>query len=309
LTLAESKRCIDAVNKYKTVFQTGSQQRSSVFGQFRLACELIRSGRIGTVQRITVGVAGPSRWCNLPEEEMEPGLNWDMWLGQAPLRPYSSVLSPRGVHNHFPSWRAYREYSGGGHTDMVFTWPVSRPTAPRALFWIAAQRRGWQVTGQDVSVTSCGKVSQRLGVEVLCGDFLSMEFDRRFDGISMHQVLEHVKDPWSFVEKIHSLLNPGGVFFVATPNIWSLSNRLKYSYERMGLRKSEIGKYFDSSHHLNYFTPKAMNRLLSRADFTIKAARNGHKVRPGQSRLQRFLMRNITERFVPRSTFFVIAQK
>ena len=173
----------------------------------------------------------------------------------------------------------------------------------------AAQRRGWQVTGQDVSVTSCGKVSQRLGVEVLCGDFLSMEFDRRFDGISMHQVLEHVKDPWSFVEKIHSLLNPGGVFFVATPNIWSLSNRLKYSYERMGLRKSEIGKYFDSSHHLNYFTPKAMNRLLSRADFTIKAARNGHKVRPGQSRLQRFLMRNITERFVPRSTFFVIAQK
>ncbi len=118
LTLAESKRCIDAVNKYKTVFQTGSQQRSSVFGQFRLACELIRSGRIGTVQRITVGVAGPSRWCNLPEEEMEPGLNWDMWLGQAPLRPYSSVLSPRGVHNHFPSWRAYREYSGGGHTDM-----------------------------------------------------------------------------------------------------------------------------------------------------------------------------------------------
>jgi len=173
----------------------------------------------------------------------------------------------------------------------------------------AGQRRGWQVTGQDVSSTSCHAVSERLGVEVLCGDFLNMEFDRRFDGISMHQVLEHVKDPWSFVEKIHSLLNPSGVFFVATPNIWSLGNRLKYSYERMGLRKSEIGNYFDSSHHLNYFTPKTMKRLLSRADFTVKAVRNGHKVRPGQSGLQRFLMRNITERFIPRSTFFVIAQK
>jgi len=118
LTILESKRCIEAVNKHKRVFQTGSQQRSSTFGQFRLACELIRSGRIGKVERITVGVGGPSKWCDLPEEEMEPGLNWDMWLGQAPMRPYNSVLSPRGMHNHFPAWRAYREYSGGSHTDM-----------------------------------------------------------------------------------------------------------------------------------------------------------------------------------------------
>ncbi len=36
----------------------------------------------------------------------------------SPVRPYHSVLSPRGMHNHFPNWRGYREYSGGGHTDM-----------------------------------------------------------------------------------------------------------------------------------------------------------------------------------------------
>jgi predicted dehydrogenase len=118
LTILEAKRCIEAVHKHQRVFQTGSQQRSSVFGEFRKACEFIRSGRIGDVKKITVGVGGPSRWCDLPEEELEPGLNWDRWLGPAPARPYSSVLSPRGVHNHFPSWRAFREYSGGGHTDM-----------------------------------------------------------------------------------------------------------------------------------------------------------------------------------------------
>ncbi len=49
---------------------------------------------------------------------MEPGLDWNMWLGQAPERPYHSILSPRGVHNHFPAWRAYREFSGGSMTDM-----------------------------------------------------------------------------------------------------------------------------------------------------------------------------------------------
>ncbi len=118
LTIAEAKRCIDAVRKHKRVMQTGSQQRSSVFGPFRKACELVRSGRLGTVKTVTVGVGGPSRWCDLKEEPIEPGLDWNMWLGQAPQRPYNSVLSPRGLHNHFPQWRAYREYSGGGHTDM-----------------------------------------------------------------------------------------------------------------------------------------------------------------------------------------------
>lgn len=49
---------------------------------------------------------------------MEPGLDWNLWLGQAPQRPYHSALSPRGQHNHFPAWRSYREYSGGGMTDM-----------------------------------------------------------------------------------------------------------------------------------------------------------------------------------------------
>ncbi len=118
LTLAEGLRCIEAVRKHQRVFQTGSQQRSNVFGNFRQACEFIRSGRIGQVKTVSVGVGGPSHWCDLPEEPMEPGLDWNLWLGPAPMRPYNSVLSPRGVHNHFPAWRSYREYAGGGHADM-----------------------------------------------------------------------------------------------------------------------------------------------------------------------------------------------
>lgn len=114
-TLAEAKRVRDAVNASRIVFQTGSQQRSD--NEFRLACELVRNGRIGTVERITVGVGGPPKPCNLPGEEAEPGLDWDRWLGPAPLRDYSSVLAPRGVHNHFPSWRNFSEYGGGGMTD------------------------------------------------------------------------------------------------------------------------------------------------------------------------------------------------
>jgi len=118
LTLAEAKRTIDAARKYGRIFQTGSQQRSDVFGPFRQAAEFIRSGRLGEILTVTVGVGGPSRWCDLPAEKMEPGLDWDLWLGPAPMRPYHSSLSPRGMHKHFPAWRQYREYAGGGHADM-----------------------------------------------------------------------------------------------------------------------------------------------------------------------------------------------
>jgi predicted dehydrogenase len=115
LTILEAKTLIDAVRKHDRVFQTGSQQRSG--NEFRTAVELIRNGRIGTLRAVYVNVGGPSKPCDLKEEKPEPGLDWDRWLGPAPARPYSPVLSPRGVHKNYPDWRLYREYSGGMMTD------------------------------------------------------------------------------------------------------------------------------------------------------------------------------------------------
>jgi predicted dehydrogenase len=115
LTIHEARQMVKAARKYDRVFQTGSMQRSSK--EFLKACELVRNGRIGKVKQVIVDVGPPSVPCDLPEETMEPGLNWDLWLGPAPMRPYNSVLSPRGVHTHFPNWRNYREYSGGMMTD------------------------------------------------------------------------------------------------------------------------------------------------------------------------------------------------
>ncbi len=115
LTIREAKLLIDATRKSERVFQVGSQQRSD--REFRLACELVRGGRIGKLQAVYVNVGTSSRPCDLKEEPMEEGLDWDRWLGPAPERGYSSVLSPRGVHKHFPDWRQYREYSGGMMTD------------------------------------------------------------------------------------------------------------------------------------------------------------------------------------------------
>lgn len=114
-SIHEGRAMVKAVRRNKRVFQTGSMQRSS--HEFRVSCELVRNGVLGKIQKVEVAVGGPGVPCDLPEEAAEPGLDWNRWLGPAPLRPYNSVLSPRGVHDHFPAWRNYREYGGGMVTD------------------------------------------------------------------------------------------------------------------------------------------------------------------------------------------------
>lgn len=121
-TLREARVMADAVRSAGVVCQVGSQQRSEYSGRFIRAVELVRNGRLGRLVSVQVGLpdsrVGPSAIpCDLPEESLEPGLDWDRWLGPAPLRPYNSILSPRGVHNHYPEWRLYREFSGGMVTD------------------------------------------------------------------------------------------------------------------------------------------------------------------------------------------------
>jgi predicted dehydrogenase len=111
----EAVKVIKAVPAHHRVLQTGSMQRS--MNEFRVACELVRNGVIGKIERVECGFGDPARPCDLPEEVMEPGLDWNQWCGPAPLRGYNSILSPRGVQEGFPQWRLYREYGTGGVGD------------------------------------------------------------------------------------------------------------------------------------------------------------------------------------------------
>jgi predicted dehydrogenase len=112
----EAIAVMDAVKANHRVLQTGSMQRS--MDEFRVACELVRNRMIGKIEYVKCSFGPPGVPCDLPEEDLEPGLDWNMWIGPAPMRPYNAVLSPRGMHDHFPDWRKYREYGGG----MVCDW-------------------------------------------------------------------------------------------------------------------------------------------------------------------------------------------
>jgi hypothetical protein len=90
--------------------QTGSQQRSGK--EFLRACELVRSGHIGKLQTVLVGIpksnfGGPP----VPDSDPPAELNYDFWLGPAPQRPYNT----KRVHYNF---RFFWDYSGGQMTNF-----------------------------------------------------------------------------------------------------------------------------------------------------------------------------------------------
>ena len=131
LTIHEARQMVAAVRKYNRIFQTGSQQRSEHDGRFHRACELVRNGRIGKVQKVFVDVGDPSGDCDLPRQPIPNGLDWNFWLGPAPYRAYHKKICPAGIpvkpsedqqdkiawYDNFPDWRLYKNYSGGMMTD------------------------------------------------------------------------------------------------------------------------------------------------------------------------------------------------
>lgn len=108
LTIEEGKKMVQAARRYGTVIQTGSQQRSD--GRFRQACQLVRNGNIGKLERVDthIGEIDSGSW--QPYTTPPPELDWNFWLGPAPYAEYS----PNRCHYQF---RWYYDYSGGKMTD------------------------------------------------------------------------------------------------------------------------------------------------------------------------------------------------
>ena len=110
LAVSEGRRMVEAARKHQRIVQTGSQQRSD--SKFRTACEMVRSGRIGKLETILVGIPGPNHPGEPVADSTPPSeLNYDLWLGPAPQRPYNV----KRVHYNF---RFFWDYSGGQMTNF-----------------------------------------------------------------------------------------------------------------------------------------------------------------------------------------------
>ncbi len=108
LTIDEGKQLRKVLKETGRVVQVGTQQRSD--RNFLNSVALCQGGRLGDIKRVTVAIGGAPGGGQSPVQDPPGHLNWDKWLGQAPLVDYRRSR----CHNSFRWWY---EYSGGKMTD------------------------------------------------------------------------------------------------------------------------------------------------------------------------------------------------
>jgi predicted dehydrogenase len=156
LTISEGRAMVNAARKNNRIVQTGSQQRSAK--EFRIACEAVRNGAIGKLNRILVGLPGPN-WVDqakkpVPDSATPSELNFDLWLGPTPVVPFNA----NKVHYLF---RFFWAYSGGQQTNFgahhldIAQWGLGMDdSGPTTIEGSATfNKDGWFETPETAKVT------------------------------------------------------------------------------------------------------------------------------------------------------------
>jgi predicted dehydrogenase len=271
LTIDEGKKLLAVARETKRILQTGSQQRSD--GRFRLACELVRNGRLGKLQKIITYLpqgpsGGPFETRPVPQE-----LDWNFWLGQTPQVDYV----PERCHVTFRFWL---EYSGGTLTDWgahhndIAQWgngtERSGPVTIEGKVFSASIPGGYTTPAQyEVEYTYAN------GVRHLCKSIPTESFSGgplgelkptderngvRFEGT----------DGWIFVnrEKI----------VASQPEL--IEKELAASAERLYVSNHHMGNFFDcvKSRKAPICEPEIGHRSVSICHLGVIALRTGRKL-------------------------------
>lgn len=168
-SIAEGQAMRKAVEKYNRVLQVGNMQRS--WRNFRQACELVRNGYIGDIKEIKVSVGPPPIAYNLEPQPVPSTLNWEMWIGPAPMNPFNAELAPPMERKVFPNWRNYKEYGGG----MVCDWGTH-------MFDIAQWAMGMDNSGPIEFIPGDGRELKSLTMYYANGTMMTHERFRDDEG-------------------------------------------------------------------------------------------------------------------------------
>lgn len=105
VSVEQDQICREVIKRYDRVFQYGTEARA--MPACRLGCELIRNGRIGEIREIRVKAPNSIRGENRSPKPVPKDLNYDLWLGPAPWRPYA------GCPDKGPNWFHVYDYAIG----------------------------------------------------------------------------------------------------------------------------------------------------------------------------------------------------
>lgn len=203
----------------KRIFQFGTQQRSSE--QFRLACELVRNGRLGRLQQINV-------WCSASRPggataPIEPpaGLDYEFWLGPAPQKPYTLAKA----YDEGAAWKTWwfnYDYAlgfiagWGVHPLDIAYW--GHPTMMHGLVEIEGQAViptmgacdtsvAWDVNMRFADGVGLAYRGTRNGYEAIAMNSLA-EWDRKYGKIVDHGTAFEGTDGWVMVDRTQIRCSP-----------------------------------------------------------------------------------------------------
>jgi myo-inositol 2-dehydrogenase / D-chiro-inositol 1-dehydrogenase len=144
MTIEEGRAVSDIVRAKNCMFQIGSQQRSG--SQFRIACEMVRSGRIGKLHTVKIGLPTDPSGGSTQEIPVPPNLDYKMWLGSTPDAPYTKdrvhAQGPdlKTRYGERPGWLRMEEYClgmitgwGSHHVDIAHWGMDTELTGPISL--------------------------------------------------------------------------------------------------------------------------------------------------------------------------------
>lgn len=225
-----------AVQESGVVFQFGTQQRSG--GKFRTACELVRNGKIGQLKTILVGV--PKSW-TCPKQPTEPvpkELDYDLWLGPAPLAPYCyQRCRPHTQKEGWSIWYCISDYCLG----MIGNWGVHHLD-------IAQWGNGTDLSG-PMEVEGTGVFPK----DLLTDCAVSWQVENRYaNGVT----LVHMDDGTAAKHPLQAAGYGHGVLFLGTEG-WVHVDRGKLDASPPSLLKAAIGPnevhlFKSDNHHANF---------------------------------------------------------
>lgn len=120
LSFEEGRRVRAAVKKKGVVFQFGTQQRSDL--KFRWACELALNGRLGKLSEIQVGVPGGKTLPAFAEQPVPGHVDWENWVGPAPMTPFSEEKLKRDNHENITNFSLGMISCWGIHHMDIANW-------------------------------------------------------------------------------------------------------------------------------------------------------------------------------------------
>jgi predicted dehydrogenase len=158
LTIAEGRFLANTVAASQQILQIGSQQRSvNAWPQFHRACELVRNGRIGKLQKVEIGLPGDPSGPEAAPMPIPAGLNYDAWLGTTPQALYTEMrVHPQNSFDR-PGWLRCEQFGAGmitgwgaHHVDIAH-WAMGAEHTGPVEVWGDAEFPGsglWNVHGK-----------------------------------------------------------------------------------------------------------------------------------------------------------------